>query len=234
MELLEPQKEPHKPISEQDYISDERVYLNDVRGWISRFRQCLAVLRANSYPCAIVAEQQPPGLATETGDIPAAKGEPAMVPLDFLGHLSFFQQIPRIDGLSMSVPFISLAETGRFTFVPKEQARQFFKSGLVDFVAGRLGNQAKKHPPNPVCGSGVHLTVTTKTSWLEIHSAPQFFGSWTHFGSPTSPVKDCIPAGYYFFRAMEWDTATSRYIQRYQSPAPSYIGGATHVINLPV
>jgi hypothetical protein len=206
---------------EPQQILDVETPLNDVRRHIWRFRICLASLqhyKQNEYPCVVVDE--------------------STIPLDWLQarergywrrgqNISFLDWLKHFKGFAFQEQFKYPVKT-----VPPERAITYFEEGLTHFLAGRLRNRGRE--ANQRCGAGVHLTVMTNRSGLEIESSPRNFLSWSHFGAPTPQVDDCIAAGWYHFQAVEWDSATASHRTRYQTSAPRYIGGSSQTEQLPV
>jgi len=195
-------------------------YSADIRALTLKFRQCLAITaKGDRYPCVI-----------STNELP--------VPVDFLqsrATVGLLQQLLRTEEIGdLPSEQSILTDIGEVRFTSNADAKQRFFLGLISFISGRLGDYHSGRAPSARCGMGVHLTITTITQGLEVHCTPEFFESWRHFGSPTSPVDDCIQPGLYHFKALEWNSATASYIPRYETTAARYIGGTQKHETLPV
>jgi hypothetical protein len=128
-------------------------------------------------------------------------GEDRKAPIDFLPQSpspSFFDHHP------YPFPFIwehfegSFGDKNKLILVKSEEAKSFFRGGLIDFLSSRFRFAAKSSAAAP--SRGLPFTVHTKHSGYRVHyTFAYLINTSPVFGAPTTPVSAYMKPGIWKF-----------------------------------
>jgi hypothetical protein len=162
--------------------------INDILHGLMRLRQCrqlLEELGIETYPCQIFGDQP--------------------VPLDWLQASEDLYAADWVGFSRLKEPWHRIASFRQLWGHPLEElpfkkVRELVTDTLRQLL--EIRSALKDKTPDGRCGERVHLTVRTEQHNLEIGYSS--LGNWRQLGYPTDPVKNCIPAGRYYFRARKY------------------------------
>ena len=157
-------EQPHEftdPFTEQPreltHLQTVAYLLEDVSEEASNFHRGMAIASTSleGYPCVVKANGR-------------------VVPV----NIAWLANVPE----RSRQDFIEVFSGNRFKLVPLADALDLFRTGMINFVSGRFAHLEKTRGlPRGPCRLGVHLSIETDMSPLEICYSFPFSEHWKHF-----------------------------------------------------